>query len=396
MLISFESLKYEIPMLSTIKTRFQRLFGQSPFTLFFTALALLFGMILISHFSRQPETIDKANVKEAKMVERFVIGHDTVTTSSSALVKKTTLQPIVALTSGTVEHISVRPGSYMNAGTSLLRLSADYGANRAGLETTLAEKNQRFALDIARLDRKIIALEEKKIRKDDSASDTETELTLKQLKRQRAVLNESLSTGEISVDISHAGAAVWEPKAVVPGTVEYLAVQVGDFVTPGTLLAMLRTEKGATTLDTFIDPTLARAFDPTLPSHLMLTTNETPLEVFPSFFSKIETKDGLFNIRYLISQDQATEVAANTRVTLSLPLRTVNAEGHTIIPLDALFIHTNHASIFIERDGKAEEQTVSVQEIFGNAALLHEILPVDTVLLLNRTLVSGEAIAQAQ
>lgn len=382
-------------MLTSLLTRVRALFDRSPFVLFFSALAFLFAVIVIAGIYRQPEKEIDTATEKAKVVERFVVGTNTITATASALVKKETLQPIVALTSGTVESVSVRPGSRISAGVPLLRLSADYGTNRATLETTLAERNQRFTLDMTKLDRKILALEKKKARNDSSASDTETEIALKQLKRQRATLNESLSTGEIGVDIARASAAVWEPRSTVAGTIEYLAVQTGDFVTPGTLLAMLRTEKGATTLDTFIDPMLARAFDMTLPSHLIFDTEATSLKVIPSFFSTHETQNGLFHIRYFLSQDQATAVADNTRVAISLPLRSKDTDGHTLVPLDALFIHTDHASIFIENDGKAYEKTVVVKEIFSNAAILDETLPTDTSVLINRTLVAGETITFA-
>ena len=383
-------------MLSSPLTRIRAFFERSPFAIFFSALAVLFVMIAIAGIYRQPEPTDDTTEREPKTITRFIIGTDTVTATASALVKKETLQPIVALTAGTVEHISVHPGSRIGANTPLLRLSADYGANRAGLETTLAERNQRFALDMAKLDREILTLEKKKARQDSSASDTETDIELKRLKRQRAALNESLSAGELGVDISRAGAAIWEPRAAVSGTVEYLAVQIGDFVTPGTLLALLRTDTGATTLDAFVEPTLARAFDTIRPSHMISGTEGGSLEITPSFFSKSETKNGLFNIRYTLTRDQATEASANTRVAISLPLRTTDDKGHTIIPLDALFIHTDHASIFIEHDGKAEEKTVSIKEIFGNAALLDETLPTDTAVLLGRTLIAGETVASVK
>ena len=107
---------------------------------------------------------------------------------------------------------------------------------------------------------------------------------------------------------------------------------------------------------------------------------------------KRQTRNGLFNIRYTLTQDQAAAATANTRIMISLPLRTADSEGHTLIPLDALFIHTDHASIFIEQDGKAEERTVSIREIFGNAALLDETLPTGTSILLNRTLIAGETV----
>ena len=383
-------------MFTSSKTRFQSLLNRSPFTFFFSALALLLGVIIVAGIYRQPAKTDDSAQKEAKIVDHFVIGTDTVTAAASALVKKETLQPIVALTAGTVENVSIRPGSRVSAHTPLLRLSADYGANRVGLETALAERNQRFALDMAELDQEILKLERKKARDDSSASNTETDIALKQLKRQRAALDESLSTGKLEVDIARADAAAWEPQALVSGTVEYLAVQVGDFVTPGTVLAMLRTEKGATTLDTFVDPALARTFDPTHPSSILLNKGEESLEITPSFFSKSETQNGFFNIRYILPHDQAVRVSDSTRVTLSLPLKTMDTEGRTLVPLDALFIHTNHSPIFIEHDGKAEERTVSVKEIFGNAALLNEALPTDTSVLLNRTLIAGETVTFAQ
>ena len=379
-------------MSSSLQTRLRAFLDHSPFAIFFSALTLLFAVIIIAGIYRQPEPTDDTTGTAARTVEHFIVGTDAVTATASALVKKETLQPLVALTAGTVTSISVRPGSHVGANTPLLRLSADYGANRAGLETTLAERNQRFALDMAELDQDILKLERKKARDDSSASDTETDIALKRLKRQRAELDESLSTAKLGVDISRASAAVWEPRAAVSGTVEYLAVQAGDFVTPGTLLAMLRTDKGVTTLDTFIEPTLSRAFDTTRPSHMVSDMKGVSLEILPSFFSKSETRNGLFNIRYTLTQDQAAAATANTRIMISLPLRTADSEGHTLIPLDALFIHTDHASIFIEQDGKAEERTVSIREIFGNAALLDETLPTGTSILLNRTLIAGETV----
>lgn len=95
-------------------------------------------------------------------------------------------------------------------------------------------------------------------------------------------------------------------------------------------------------------------------------------------------------------QKQSAQVSDNTRVILSLPLRAESKDAGTLIPLDALFTHTNHTSLFIEHDGKAEELTVSIQKIFGNAALLNESLPDGTSVLLNRALISGEAITLAQ
>ncbi|MBP6889109.1 MAG: efflux RND transporter periplasmic adaptor subunit [Candidatus Moranbacteria bacterium] len=396
MLISLEFLNLAISMFTPGKNRLSAILKHSPFVLFFSALAILFAVIVIAGVYRQPEKITSVPTKEATRVDRFIVGTNTVTTTASAIVKKETLQPLVALTSGVVQSVFVHPGSRVSAGAPLFHLSADYGTNRAKLETLLAKKNQQFALDMAELDREILSLEKQKARPNKTKIDTETDIALKQLKRQRAELEFSLSSGALSVDISRANAAVWKPRAIVSGTIEHIAVQAGDFVTPGTLLAMIRTEKGATTLDAFIDPTLARAFDITLPSHILFQTEAESIAITPSFFSQSETKDGFFAIRYLLSQDQSAQVADNTRVTLSLPLRTENKEKHTLIPLDALFTHTNHTSIFIERDGKAEEQTVSVQEIFGNAALLSETLPIDTSVLLNRTLVAGETITFAQ
>lgn len=376
--------------------RFRSLIARSPFAWFFAALGILLGVIVLASLSRQPEKNGDALPKEVKIVEHFVVGSDTLTTSASALVKKEMLQPLVALTSGTVQSIAVRPGTQVKTGAPLLRLSADYGADRAGLAAVLAEKNQQLTLDMAKLDREILELAAKEARQKDDTGDTETNLALKRLKRQRAEMETALATGALEVEMARAAAAAFAPRAIVSGTIEYLAVQVGDFVTPGTVLALLRTEKGATTLDAFIPPALSGVFDASLPSRVLLTAGETALSVTPSFFSNSETENGFFHIRYLLSADQSAKVAHQTRVTLALPLRSTSQTGETIIPLDALFTHTNHASLFVERDGKAEERTVSVREILGDAVLLNETLPEGTSVLLNRTLVSGETITLAQ
>lgn len=376
-------------MFASLRIRLRSIIDRSPFILFFITIALLFAIIAIAHSYRQPAEEENAAPKEMKSVGNFIVGTDTVYADASASVKKDTIQPIVALVSGTIQEISVRPGSRVSASTPLLRISSDYGANKTGLETALAERNQNFSESMRKLDRQILDLEKKKARHDDTLDDTGEDLALKRLKRERATLEESLSSGILSVDISRAGESVFNPKSFVPATVEHIAVHTGDFVTPGTVLAILRADQGAVTLETSVDAALARSFDTTVPSKIRLGNGES-FDVTPSYFSKNETPDGLFIIRYLLSKELSERVIGGTRVSISLPLRAPDQK--TLIPLDALFTHTDHASLFIAQDGKAEEKTVGVETVFGNSALLDETLPEGTPVLLDRTLISGEPI----
>lgn len=372
------------------QNRLRSIIDRSPFSLFFFAIALLFAVIALAHFSRQPIKEEKTNEKESKSVESFVIGTNTVYAEASALVKKDTIQPIVALIPGTIQEISVHPGSRVSVSTPLLRISGDYGTNRAGLETSLAEKNQKFSESMRKLDRQIIDLEKKKVRHDDTLDSTSEDLELKRLKRERSSLDESLSNGSLSIDISRAGESVFNPKSFAPATVEHIAVHVGDFVTPGTVLAIVRTDQGSVTLETSIDASLARSFDATLPSKIHLENGES-IDITPSYFSSNETPDGFFIVRYLLSKEISGRVIGGTRVSVSLPLRAPDQK--VFVPLDALFTHTDHASLFVEQDGKAEEKTVAVQTVFGSNALLSEALPIGTAVLLNRTLISGESVS---
>lgn len=376
-------------MSPSILTQTRSVLHRFPFLFFFGAIILLFVIIVLAHSFRQPVEQKTTIVPEPKAVAAFVVGTDTTSTEASALVRKDTVQPIVALIAGTVQEISVRPGSRVSAATPLLRLSADYGANRAGIENALATENQRFTEEMNRLDRKILSLEKKAARHDETLDDTREALALKRLKRERAALQESLVTGALTVDLSQAEEAVFQPRSFVPATVEHIAVHVGDFVTPGTVLAVLRTETGSTTLEAALDPALAHSFDPTTPSKLRLP-HETPIELLPSFFSQGETPDGLFVVRYLLSPESAGRVTDGARVSLSVPLRAPT--GKTLVPLDALFTHTDHTSLFIASNGQAEERTVEVENVFGSAALLKGTLSPGTTLLLDRTLIAGELV----
>lgn len=368
-------------------TQFRSVLARSPFLVFFGALILLFVIIAGARLAREPADKKSEHSEEPRTVSAFFVGTTSPMTTTSALVKKESIQPIVALIAGTVEHISVRPGMQVSATTPLLRLSADYGANRAGIETALAKENQRFTEDMNRLDRNILALEKKAARHDDTLDDTNEALALQRLKRDRATLQESLVTQALSVDLSRAEAAVFEPRAFTRATVEYIPVHPGDFVTPGTVLALLRTENGATTLETTLDPALAQAFDPTTPAELSLS-QETSFRLLPSSFAPSETPDGLFVIRYLLSPDISRQVTGGTRVTLRIPLRA--PAGKTLVPLDTLFTHTDHTSLFILTEGRAEERTVTVEKIFGSTALISDTFPHDTAILLDRDLIAGE------
>ncbi len=380
-------------MLNSLKTRAALVLQRSPFLFFFTALALLFGVIAITHWYRQPVNQEKTVSSEPKSVSTFIIGTDIPTTTASASVHKETVQPIVSLIAGTVQSIAIRPGDHVSSQTTLLRLSPDYGTNKADLETSLTEENQRFIENINRLDRSILTLEKKAARHDNTLDDTEETLALKRLKRERAALQESLATGALSVNLSRAEEAVFKPRSFVSATVEHVAVRAGDFVTPGTILAVLRAENGTTTLEATLDPSLARLLDTTTPSQLQLENGES-VELLPSYLSQGETPDGLFMVRYLLSKERATKVINGTRLTINLPLRA--PQSATLVPLDSLFTHTDHTSLFTAENNLAQERTVTVLAVFGNVALIKEVLPEGTALLLDRTLINGESITLAR
>lgn len=109
-----------------------------PLTSFFSVLALLFVLILIGFFLRQPKK-EMPVAANAKNVQVYSIGQSPKI-NVAAVVEKSGVIKIVALSSGVVSSINVTEGEEVGKGTTLVSLATNYsGGNAPDIQRQLAE-----------------------------------------------------------------------------------------------------------------------------------------------------------------------------------------------------------------------------------------------------------------
>lgn len=376
--------------ISAIFSRSIERLTKRPATSFVVLLILLFGTIALGNYLRAPEATPSQNEEVKKETTLFDLAHDTAFITVPAKVKKESIVNIVALAPGVVSNILTSPGRSVVAGQTLLTLTNDYGSGTATLQKNLAVESARLATELAKIDKDISALEEKQTKNDGSLNNTEEELALENLKKDRATRKSTLEQSALSTQLTNVSDAVLKPKIFASGTVQSIRVKRGDLVTTGQVLATISTPRGATTLEAFLDPKTASLFDPTREATLTIGT-ET-LALLPTYFAQSENENGLFSVLFTLSETLTKKITNGEYLTLSLPLRhQVNTLA--LVPIDALFQNESTASVLVERDGIAVSQAVTVGNLYGSyAEILSGLTEADRVIL-SRSVIAGDQIA---
>jgi biotin carboxyl carrier protein len=374
---------------TSLFSRFMATLEKHPATSFFVMLVLLFGTIALGHFLRTPETPLLNAEPEAKETAVFDLSHDTAFATVPAKVKKESITNIVALTSGIVSNILTTPGRTVFAGQTLLTLSNDYQSGGVVLQKKLAEERDRLTLELAKLDKDIQAIEEKRIKGDSALSGREEDIALAQLKKDRLTRKSTLEQSALGTQVANVSDAVLKPKIFATGTVQSIRVTRGDLVSPGQVLATIATPKGATTIEAFLDPKTAHLFDATKEATLPIG-NDT-LTLLPTYFSQSENENGLFSVLFTLSDDVAKKITDGEYLRISLPLKT-NTPLFSLIPIDALFQDESSATVLVERDGVATTQMVTLGNLYGSFAEVTGLENHDRIIL-SRAVIAGDRIS---
>ncbi len=376
--------------LTTLFERVIAILARRPVISFFALLILLFGTIALGHFLRTPKIVTEEIPREAKETTLFDVAADTAFVTVPAKAKKESVITIVALTPGIVSNILTSPGRSVFAGQTLFTLTNDYQSGGADLQKKLAAESARLTTELAKIDKEITRLEEKKTKKDDSLSDAEKDLALERLKKDRATRKSSLEQSALSTQVSNTSDAVFKPKTYTSGVVQSIRVRRGDMVSPGQVLAILSTPNGATTLEAFLDPKVARLFDAA--NEATLTIGNEALTLLPTYFSQNENENGLFSVLFTLSPETARKITNGEYLKVALPLRH-SQEALALVPIDAIFQDEKTTSILVLRDNTAVAQTVTLGNLYGSFAEITSGVDEKDRIILSRAIVAGDSVS---
>lgn len=377
-------------MLERFKSLFSKsieALGKYPATSFFGLLVLLFGVIALGHFLRTPDETNQNAAVETKETSVFDTREDTAFITVPAKVKKEGVVHIVALVPGVVSNILTSPGRNVVSGQTLITLTNDYQGGSTELGKRLAEESARLTAELAAIDKDIFALEEKKTRHDSSITDTEQDIALGELKKDRATRRSTLEQNALSLQMSTVSDAVLKPKTFASGIVQSITVKRGDLVSAGQVIATIRATRGATTIETFLDPKTARIFDATKEAKLQI--GDEVIMLRPTYFAQSENENGLFSVLFTLSQDLENKITNGEFLKIALPLEK-DAEALALVPIDAIFQDDKDAWVLVERDGKAVSVAVTLGNLYGSFAEIRSGLTTGDRIILSRAILSGD------
>lgn len=378
-----------IQRLKLVRAKTVFLLTRKPTVSFFLLLIILFGIIALGNFLRAPKQEGAVAEVEKKETAVFVPLSDTPTLKTPAQVTKEGLVQIVALTPGIVSRVSTSVGKQVYPGQILVSLTTDYNSGKANLEKAVAANNAKLTEDLARIDKRIFQLEEKRIRHNAFLSSTEEDIELKRLKKDRASRRTTLANNPLQLQIAQLSDAILKPKTFVAGVVQSIEVQPGDFVMAGQTLVTLHSSKGIATIEALVSQKTAQLFDPT--KETILHLGDEKITLLPTYFSQQETVNGLYSILFTLSQSIENKIVDGEYLSIELPLRAVSLDT-LLLPIDAVFQDSETASVLVEENNKAVSKIITLGNTFGSFVEITKGLEKDARVILNHAVIEGDEV----
>lgn len=361
-----------------------------PVVSFIVILAALFGVIALSSTLRAPGEGVELPEQTIKSSRLFITGTDESRMTVAAKVKKTDTVDIVALVPGIVQTVLVRPGQLVASGQTVATLTGDYASGtttlsqeRAGLQAALTEKSYSLEKEINELERKIA-------KSDDTKSDREEKAAINQLKLELDRLKVGRETARIDLALALRSDAAFNPKALVKGTIEHIAVRPGELVSPGTVLMTLHASSGTSALEAAFPKKVADTLMEAGIAEIIGTDESHTLS--QGYRAKAETSAGLVMVTYPLPDSLAESMAQHDYVTLSVPL-VPRTETGFLVPIDAIRSESEKNSVILmDADHLTRAQPVTLGETVGASVNVKSGLTAGEEIVLDASVLPGEKI----
>jgi len=215
-----------------------------------------------------------------------------------------------------------------------------------------------------------------------------TELQLETSKLQKEIADLNYKIAQITANTTR----VLAPFA---GTVEKVYVQEGEYVSPGTPVAVIQ---GGETwcIQVPVSGKLAQQIDKT--GQLTVKTGDQEIMIPINHVTRAPVNGQLFEVLAVIPEESrvGSLVLEDQSYEVELPLLSVSlSEGNSFIPLDAVFVTNTERFVYVVEDGVASKQTVTTGEIIGTSIEITDGLSQDDQVILDRRVVAEQPVTVA-
>ena len=384
-----------MPSFANIATKIRRLKNtffafivKKPWVSFFVLILFLFAIVFVGYTLRTPKATPEETSLPAKKVSLFSRQKDSLFLSVPAQVKKDSVLRITALAPGIVSAILVSPGQKVLPGQTLFSLTNDYGSGASSIEKSIAQNNAQLAEDTAVLDKKIQALEETRIKKDDTLTKSAEAVSLENLKKERDSRRYALANSRLNLALALKNDAVFHPKSTLSGTITSISVRRGQLVNTGETLATFSAGSDTTTLEALLTPDTAWLINPTKKALFHLPTGDQELSLL--YLSPEENTAGFYTAIFSLPSTLTSTLIDSHYVDIQIPLE--SKTDTILLPLESIYQDTHTAWVMTLDNGVAHAKTINLGSIFGNYIEVTSGIDSETTIILTRGLVEGEAV----
>ena len=360
-------------------------FKRFPFISFIILLAVLLGLIILGNTLRAPEVSDGDGEAPAREV-RVVTGDTPKYAEVSGTVEHGRTVTVRASIAGVVERVEVAEGSQVGMNRVLVVLADAYDGSTGAFaaediaERAVAYQNESYW--------KRDSLAEYQSDEEARTDTFDENVARKQFSIARDGYTYERDLADLELSRARAAVSLYLPKTPVAGTVERIFVSPGERVNPGDALAVVSGPGEHAKIVVSVGESVARVASLEIPTRFH-TRDGSVLEALPAYRSLVPTDGRGYSLTYFM--EDISGITEGDSLPVELPLSDAVVSGR-LVPLSAVYIGNESATVFVASSGYAENRSVSLGEVIGSYVSVTEGLSEDDAVIMDRSVSGGESV----
>lgn len=380
-----------------VKKRISAFIKKRPISIFLLFLAILLALIFIGNKIREPKVEDIKEQEElSKKVSVFSLD-EIPRISVQAEIDKEGTVTLFSQKSGIASYIYANAGQRVYRGNTIAYISdTQFGANMSSVSLEIAKKQEEVSKET--IDRQLSILKKQKEIIENTPTptdndDLQSEIGKKQIRinKENAKLGDELT--ELAVKQAQISNQMSRVSAPQNGVIEKIFVNPGQFVSPGTPIAVFNSDKGKTFAELKVPFEIAKRVSIKEKSYLQI--GEDKVEAYPIYISAEATDSYLYSILFSVEDKYLKNVPNKSFITVSLALENEFSDDSSkfLIPLDSVHLTQENAFVFVNKESKAEIRELEIGSVVGQFVEVISGLSDEDSVIESRNIFDGDSIS---
>jgi|GEM_PF-2602316 len=366
--------------------------GKFPLITFFIALGILFAVIYVSSELRTQEQSDtNAQETTSRSVEVFDVD-EKITIEVLGEVDRADTITLVATSNGIIQRIAPE-GNFVYRGGQVARVADTYsGTSAAGISAEIAQRTKEHQEEVYDDQKTILDIQKDELNKTDQA---EVRIARKQITLQEQANEFNRDIAQLQASQANAAVALQNTAAPFTGRVESTFVSVGDSVSVGMPLAVLRADEvHDAQIVAYMGAVRASHISMSSEAHAQVGGDTYPLRIVN--IAKAPTAAGAYAVTFAQvggNGEEGKEIFPDgTYINIIIPLE----DNDILAPLDAIRYGIDGPEVYIVSEGKAQVQSVVLGDALGSHVIIESGITDRDMIILDRSVTNGEEVTVQQ